>query len=107
MPTIYAERSILSPEEFSAEQAAGWFNPESSYDDYLAMIRAQEEIKREAEEKAQCEGYELGAPQIELTPEDEAILDRVWAKLAAEEAAAEVAEQAADEAEQLRPARVA
>jgi hypothetical protein len=102
MPTTYAGRPILTAEEFSAEQAAGWFDSESSYDDYLAMISAQEEIKREAEEKAQSQGYELGAPQIELTPEDEAILDRVWAKRAAE-----AAEQAAAEAEPLRPARVA
>ena len=46
MPTIYAGRSILTPEEFSAYLAAGWFNPEINYDDYLAMIREQEEIKR-------------------------------------------------------------
>ena len=102
MPTNYAGRPILTAEEFSAEQTAGWFNSESNYDDYLAMIREQEEIKREAEEKAQREGYELGAPQLDLTPEDEEILDRVWAKRAAE-----AAEQAAAEAEPLRPARVA
>lgn len=105
MPIIDAERVILTSEEFYAEQAAGWFNPESSYDDYLAMIRAQWEIRHEAEEKARREGYELGAPQIELTPEDEAILDRVWAKLAAEEAAA--AEISADEEEVLEPALAA
>lgn len=102
MPTLYAGRPILAPEEFSAYLAAGWFNPEINYDDYLAMIREQEEIKREAEEKAQREGYELGAPQLDLTPEDEEILDRVWAKRAAE-----AAEQAAAETESLRPARVA
>ncbi|MGH9845217.1 MAG: hypothetical protein ACREEM_41400 [Blastocatellia bacterium] len=102
MPTNYAGRPILTAEEFSAEQTAGWFNSESNYDDYLAMIREQEEIKREAEEKARLEGYELGAPQIELTDEDEEILDRVWAKLGAEAAA-----KAAAEAEQLMPAHAA
>jgi predicted DNA-binding transcriptional regulator YafY len=107
MQSIDEERTILTPEEFRAEQAAGWFNPESSYDDYLAMIRAQWELRRDAEEKARREGYELGAPQIELTPEDEAILDRVWAKRAAEKAAAEAAEKAVDEDEQLTPARAA
>ena len=107
MPATYAGRPILTPEEFSAEQAAGWFDSEANYDDYLAMIRAQEEIKREAEEKARREGYELGAPQIELTPEDEAILDRVWAKRAAEKAAAEAVEKADDKDEQLAPARTA
>ncbi len=89
MPTIYLGRSILTPEEFTEAQATGWFNPEASYDDYLAMIREQQEIKREAEEKARREGYELGAPQIELTPEDEAALSRAWAQVAAEKAAAE------------------
>ena len=84
MPTIYLDRTILTPAEFSAEQAAGWFNPSASYDDYLAMIRAQVQIKHEAEETARREGYELGAPELELTAEDEAILDRAWAKLAAE-----------------------
>jgi len=88
--------------EFEQKKAAGFFNSQFNYEDYLQMIREQEEVKREAEEKAQREGYELGAPQLELTPEDEAILDRVWAKRAAE-----ASEQAAAEAEPLRPARVA
>jgi hypothetical protein len=95
MPTIYLGRSILTPEEFTEAQATGWFNPAATYDDYLAMIREQEEIKREAEEKARREGYELGAPQIELTPEDEAALDRAWAQLAAEKVAEEDLRQVA------------
>jgi hypothetical protein len=61
----------------------------------MAMIREQEEIKREAIEKAEREGYELGAPQLDLTEDDEAILDRVWARRAVEKAA---------EAEQLAQA---
>jgi predicted DNA-binding transcriptional regulator YafY len=94
-------------EEFEQMKADRVFNPEFTYEDYLQMIQVQEEIKREAEEKARREGYELGAPQIELTPEDETILDRVWARRAAEKAAAEAIEQATDEEEQLLPARVA
>ncbi len=70
--------------EFEQLKAAGLFNAKFGYDDYLQMIREQEEIKREAEEKAAREGYELGAPQLDLTPEDEAILDRIWARRAAE-----------------------
>lgn len=89
MPTNYEGRAILTAGEFQAEQAAGWFNPKINYDDYLDMIRAQAELKREAEEKARREDYELGAPELDLSPEDEAILDRVWAKLAAERAAAD------------------
>jgi len=75
--------------------------------DYLAMIHAQCELRRDTEEKARREGYELGAPQIELTPADETILDRVWAKRATEKAVAEVAERADDEDAQLTPARAA
>lgn len=84
--------------EFEQKKVAGLFNPQFNYDDYLQMIREQEEIKREAEEKAQREGYELGAPQLDLSPEDETILDRIWGRRAAELAA---------EAEAMRPARAA
>ena len=86
MPILYEGRPILTSEEFYAEQTAGWFNSAMGYDDYLAMIREQNELGRQAQEKADREGYELGAPQMELTPEDEAILDRAWAKVAAEKA---------------------
>jgi len=89
----------LSEAEFAQAQRDGWFNPDSTYQDYLTMIADREEVKREAEEKAQREGYELGAPQIELTPEDEAALDRAWASVAAENAVA------IDQ--QLPPAKVA
>jgi hypothetical protein len=63
------------------------------------MIREREEVKREAEEAARRDGIELGAPELELTPEDEAILDRTWAKVAAE--------KTADEEPSTPPARVA
>jgi hypothetical protein len=99
MPTIYLEQTIMTQEEFAADQAAGMLNPLATYDDYLAMIRERIEIKREAEEAARRDGYELGAPQLELTPEDEAILDRAWAAVAAER---RIAEQ-----ELMPPARAA
>ena len=89
MPTTYLGRTILTAEEFYAERDAGWFNPRAMYETYLAMIQEQVEIKREAEEAARRDGYELGAPELELTPEDEAILDRAWAAVAAEKAALE------------------
>ncbi len=84
MTRMYEGRLILSAAEFATYLAAGWFNTQTTYDDYLAMIREQEELVREAQEKAAREGYELGAPQLDLTPEDEAILDRIWARRAAE-----------------------
>ena len=99
MPTTYLDRIILTIAEFKAEQAAGGFNPDCGYDDYLAMIRSQAELRHEAEEAARRDGFELGAPELDLSEEDEAILDRVWAKLAAQKAkeaeAAPLAERAA------------
>lgn len=89
MPMTYLGRTILTAEEFLADQQAGWFNSRATYEDYLAMIREQVAIKREAQEAARRDGYELGAPELELTEEDEAILDRVWAKVAAERRAQE------------------
>lgn len=81
MPVTYLDREILTQEEYAVEQAAGWFNSQATYADYIRMIEAQYEIRQEAIAKAEREGYELGAPQIELTEEDEEILDRVYAKL--------------------------
>ena len=88
MPTTYLGRTILTAEEFLADQQAGWFNSRATYDDYLAMIREQVAIKREAQEAARRDGYELGAPELDLSPEDEEILDRVWDQIRAEKAAA-------------------
>ena len=79
----------LNREEFEARRSAGQFNPRATYEDYVAMIQERHELKRAAEEAARREGYELGAPELELTPEDEAILDRAWAEVAAEKAALE------------------
>ncbi|MBS1810499.1 MAG: hypothetical protein JST84_20205 [Acidobacteria bacterium] len=68
MPVIYLGRTIFSPEEFAADQAAGLVNLRATYEDYLAMIREQVAIKREAEEAARRDGYELGAPELDLSP---------------------------------------
>lgn len=85
----------MNREEFEQEKATGLFNRRFTYEDYRQMIREQEELGRQAQEKADREGYELGAPQMELTPEDEAILDRVWAQLAAKKANANSKPEAA------------
>lgn len=74
----------LNREEFEREKAAGQFNQLFTWEDYQEMLREREEIRREAEETARRDGFELGAPELELTPEDEAILDRAWAAVAAE-----------------------
>lgn len=50
---------------------------------YLLLRREREEIRCEAEAAARRDGFEIGTPELELTPEDEAILDRAWAAVAA------------------------
>lgn len=80
MPTTYFGRPILTEEEFLAEKARGQFNPQSTYASYMRMVETQRQIVLEAMAEAEREGYELGAPQIELTEEDEEILDRVYAE---------------------------
>jgi hypothetical protein len=100
----------LTPAQFEELRLSGEIDPNATYEDYLELRREREEIRREAEEAARRDGFELGAPELDLSPEDEAILDRVWANLAAEKAAAEAIEKAASpgaEDEQLTPARAA
>jgi hypothetical protein len=80
MPTTYFGRPILTEEEFLAEKAQGEFNPQATYASYMRMVETQRQIVLEARAEADREGYELGAPQMELTEEDEAILDRVYAE---------------------------
>jgi hypothetical protein len=84
----YSLSDNLTPAQFEELRASGEINPRATYEDYLALRRERAERRREAEEAARRDGYELGAPELELTPEDEAILERVWAELAAEKAAA-------------------
>ena len=79
----------LTPFQFEELRLSGEINPAATYDDYLQLRLEQKERRREAEEAARRDGFELGAPELDLSPEDEAILDRVWARLAAKEAAAE------------------
>ncbi|MGH9798753.1 MAG: hypothetical protein ACRD82_00155 [Blastocatellia bacterium] len=84
--------------QFEQRKVAGDFNPQATYDDYLAMIREREQIRRETEEAARRDGYELGAPELDMSPEDEAALDRAWEIVAANYAAEKeplVAERAA------------
>lgn len=71
----------LTCEELERKRAVGEFNPLSSYEDYQAMLQDREEIQREAEEAARRGGFALGAPELDLSPEDEAVLDGVWAQL--------------------------
>lgn len=77
----------LKREEFEQKRAVGQFNRQATYEDYLAMIQERAELKRETEEATRRNSYELGAPELELTAEDEAMLDRAWAALAAQKAA--------------------
>lgn len=74
----------LTPEQFEQIRASGKINPLATYEDYLELRREREEARREAERL----GWTAEAPP-ELTPEDEEILMRAWAELAAKKAAAE------------------
>jgi 5-methylcytosine-specific restriction endonuclease McrBC GTP-binding regulatory subunit McrB len=61
--------------QFEEFKAKGHFHPDTTYEEYLDTRREQEEIAEE--------GRRLGLTGDEppkLTEEDEAILDRVWAK---------------------------
>jgi len=80
----YSLSDDLTREQFEELRLSGEINPNATFDDYLSLRREREEIRREAEETARRDGFELGAPELELTPEDEAILDRAWAAVAAE-----------------------
>ncbi len=66
--------------QFEEFKAKGHFHPNATYEGYLDMGREQEEIAEE--------GRRLGLTgdePPELTEEDEAILDRVWARYARQE----------------------
>ena len=56
----------LNRAEFEQKRVAGDFNPLATYDDYPAMIREREELLREAQAAARRDGYELGAPELDL-----------------------------------------
>jgi hypothetical protein len=80
----YSLSDDLTPEQFEELRLSGEINPNATYEDYLLLRQEREEIRRKAEEAARRDGFELGAPELDLTPDDEAILDRVWASVAAE-----------------------
>lgn len=84
----YSLSDDLTPDQFEELRLSGEVNPAATYDDYLQLRLEQKQRRREAEEAARRDGFELGAPELDLSPEDEAILDRVWARLAARERAA-------------------
>jgi hypothetical protein len=85
----YSLSDNLTPAQFEELRLSGDINPQATYEDYLALRQERAAIKREAEEAARRDGYELGAPELELTEEDEALLDRAWAQVAAERRAQE------------------
>jgi hypothetical protein len=73
--------SIKWPREhFVQLQANGLINPRSTYEEYLEMRREQAERIEEAKRLGLT-----GDQPPELTEEDEAILDRVWARYARRE----------------------
>ena len=76
-PTINITQARVEFEEYMRE---GWFNPQATFDDYLALLQERIEAKRYAQELGL-----RGDEGPELTEEDERILDRVWAELAAQQ----------------------
>ncbi len=84
----YSLSDNLTPAQFEELRLSGDINPQATYEDYLELRQERTAIKRAAEEAARRDGYELGAPELDLSPEDEEILDRVWDQIRAEKAAA-------------------
>lgn len=83
----YGLSDNLTPAQFEELRLSGDINPNATYQDYLELH--QERVARKCEaEAARRDGYELGAPELEISPEDEEILDRVWEQIRAEKAAA-------------------
>jgi len=82
---------MLSEKEFLAAQADDELNPSLTYQEYVEIERRladkAERERREFYGNAYLQDRQEEAP--ELTPEDEAALDRAWAAVAAEMAAAE------------------
>ena len=80
----YSLNDDLTPQQFEELRLSGEINPAATYQDYLALRHEREERRAEAQRL----GLTGDAPP-ELTPEDEEILMRAWAAVAAEKAAAE------------------
>ena len=79
----YSLNDDLTPEQFNQLRLSGNINPEATYQDYLELRCEREERKQQAMRL----GLTGDAPP-ELTAEDEAMLDRAWAAIAAENNAA-------------------
>ena len=82
MPTTYLGRLILTPDEFAVQQTDGWSNSDSTYDDYLRMIRSQVVLAVRDRALLAMRGIEVRAPEFERSPEMQAILDEVRVELA-------------------------
>ena len=82
--SAYSLNDDLTPQQFEELRLSGEINPAATYQDYLELRRERGERRAEAQRL----GWTAEAPP-ELTPEDEEILMRAWAKVAAERAAAE------------------
>ena len=72
---------------------AGWSNPDSNYENYLRMIESQVALAARDRAELAARGYEVKGPELDLSPEMEAILDQVWAELAAMKKAEEEEKQ--------------
>lgn len=88
MTLQYSLSDNLTPAQFEELQLSGDINPNATYQDYLELHQERVARKCEAEEAARRNGYELGAPELDLSPEDEEILDRVCERICVEKAAA-------------------
>lgn len=78
----YSLSDNLTPAQFEELRQSGDINPNATYQDFLALAEERRERRRRAEEEAQRLEYELHGPELDLTLEDEAILDQVWTNLA-------------------------
>lgn len=80
----YSLSNNLTPAQFEELRLSEDINLSATNEDYLEFRRERAAIKHEAEGAARRDGYELGAPELDLSPEDEKIFDRVWNQIHAE-----------------------
>lgn len=82
----FATTGVYSREEFAAQQAAGNFNPNLTYERYLELRRLRTERNRT--QLIELYGTDAPAAMEEaptLTPQDETALEAAWATTAEEE----------------------
>jgi hypothetical protein len=77
-------RLIDSPEEFIASRDAGGFHPDTTYDGYLEMIRAQAALVEQAKADAEARGFTLNPVEPDLSLEEVAELEKIWEEIRAE-----------------------